>query len=177
MSNSQIVPVHLQDVVKLVNISIATFKETFGGSNTDDDMSQYIDERLSKQQLSLELSNPNSQFYFAYLGGELAGYLKVNFASAQTESKLDNAMEIERIYALTEFHGKNVGRQLMQKALQLALHHAVDYIWLGVWEKNERAIQFYIKNGFEVFDQHIFVLGDDRQIDIMMKKAITNSFE
>jgi ribosomal protein S18 acetylase RimI-like enzyme len=45
-------------------------------------------------------------------------------------------------------------------------------VWLGVWEKNLRAISFYEKNGFIAFDQHIFQLGDDRQTDIMMKKLI-----
>jgi len=48
----------------------------------------------------------------------------------------------------------------------------VKYIWLGVWEKNQKAIDFYEKNGFVSFDKHIFVLGDDKQTDIMMKMEL-----
>lgn len=160
------------DIDILVEISVNTFKQTFEDSNSIQDMMQYIDEKLSQDQLSSELSNPDSQFYFAYFGNELTGYLKINFGSAQTETKLPNAMEIERIYVLADFHGKNVGKCLLEKAFQIAKDRAADFVWLGVWEKNEKAIQFYGKNGFEVFDHHVFMLGGDRQIDIMMKKAI-----
>ena len=53
--------------------------------------------------------------------------------------------------------------------IQIARQKKVTCIWLGVWEKNEKAIKFYRKNGFIEFDKHIFVLGSDRQTDILMK--------
>lgn len=78
-------------------------------------------------------------------------------------------MEIERIYVLKEFHGKKVGQILYEKAIELAKGIDADFIWLGVWEENPRAIRFYEKNGFSAFDKHIFQLGNDEQTDIMMK--------
>jgi len=78
-------------------------------------------------------------------------------------------MEIERIYVLKDFHGKNIGQLLFEKAIELATQKNANYIWLGVWEENPRAINFYKKNGFVEFDKHIFVLGDDEQTDIMMR--------
>lgn len=57
----------------------------------------------------------------------------------------------------------------MDKALEIALKNQHDFVWLGVWEKNTRAIHFYMKNGFVAFDKHIFQLGNDKQTDIMMK--------
>ena len=97
------------------------------------------------------------------------GYLKLNFGDSQTELKDQKALEIERIYVLKEFHGKKVGQLLFEKALKIAEEKKVDYVWLGVWEENLRAINFYKKNGFEEFDKHIFKLGNDEQTDIMMK--------
>jgi ribosomal protein S18 acetylase RimI-like enzyme len=97
------------------------------------------------------------------------GYLKLNFGASQTELKDNNALEIERIYVLKEFHGKKVGQFLFDKAIEIAKEYHVAYVWLGVWENNKRALQFYTKNGFVEFDQHIFVLGDEAQTDIMMK--------
>ncbi len=70
---------------------------------------------------------------------------------------------------LKDFHGKNVGQILYEKAIQIARQMNADYVWLGVWEENARAIRFYKKNGFVEFDKHIFILGDDQQTDIMMK--------
>jgi ribosomal protein S18 acetylase RimI-like enzyme len=87
--------------------------------------------------------------------------------------KDDKALEIERIYVLKDFYGKKVGQLLYEKAIELAKQVKSDYVWLGVWEENQRAISFYKKNGFEEFDKHIFKLGNDEQTDIMMKLQIT----
>ncbi|PZQ78157.1 MAG: GNAT family N-acetyltransferase, partial [Flavobacterium johnsoniae] len=73
------------------------------------------------------------------------------------------------IYVLKEFHGKKVGQLLYEKAIQIAKETKSDYVWLGVWEENHRALAFYKKNGFVEFDKHIFRLGNDEQTDIMMK--------
>ena len=111
----------------------------------------------------------NAELYFAMLNNQVVGYLKLNFGQAQTELKDDKALEIERIYVLQEFHGKKIGQLLYEKAIQIAKQANMDYVWLGVWEENERAINFYKKNGFVAFDKHLFKLGDDEQTDIMMK--------
>ncbi|HEY1872444.1 MAG TPA: GNAT family N-acetyltransferase, partial [Chitinophagaceae bacterium] len=115
------------------------------------------------------LNNENSGFYFATLDNNAIGYLKLNFGQSQTELKDDNSLEIERIYVLKGFHGKNVGQLLYEKAIQIARQRNADYIWLGVWEENSRAINFYKKNGFVQFDKHIFRLGNDEQTDTMMR--------
>ncbi len=70
---------------------------------------------------------------------------------------------------LKEFHGKKVGQLLYDKAIEIAKQKNTEYIWLGVWEENPRAISFYKKNCFVEFDKHFFKLGDDKQTDIMMK--------
>jgi ribosomal protein S18 acetylase RimI-like enzyme len=160
------------DVIKLQEIARNTFKETFLESNSEDDMQTYLEEELSIDKLMLQLQNQNSEFYFAWLNSRLVGYLKVNFGLAQTELKDKNSLEIERIYVINECHGKQVGQSLYNKALQIATQNNLHYLWLGVWEKNNRAINFYKKNGFVEFDKHIFKLGNDEQTDIMMKLAL-----
>ena len=146
-----------------------TFYDTFFEDNAKEDMDKYLTENFNDTQLTSELNNPKSEFYFAKLEGEVAGYLKINFGNTQTEIKDENGLEIERIYVLKKFHGKKVGQKLYEIALQAAIDKMLDYVWLGVWEKNVRAIKFYEKNGFAEFDRHIFVLGSDEQLDIMMR--------
>ena len=169
MTAIKIKKVTLADIVQLQEIGRQTFAETFSSTNTEENMKAYLEKGFSNAKLSAELDNPNSEFYFATLNNKVIGYLKINFGSAQTELKDDKALEIERIYVLQEFHGKKVGQLLYDQAIHLAKEKKADYVWLGVWEKNHRAIQFYTKNGFVEFDQHIFVLGDDEQTDIMMR--------
>ena len=100
------------------------------------------------------------------------GYLKVNFQQVQTELKDANSLEIERIYVLKEFHGQKVGQLLYQKAIQIAKSNMLKYVWLGVWDQNPRAINFYKKNGFIELDKHVFKLGNDEQTDLLMRLEI-----
>ena len=81
----------------------------------------------------------------------------------------ENSLEIERIYVSKEYLGKQVGQLLLGKAIAIANDNKLDFVWLGVWEKNQRAIRFYEKNGFVVFDEHLFILGNDKQTDLLMK--------
>jgi ribosomal protein S18 acetylase RimI-like enzyme len=169
MSKIEIKKVTIVDIENLQNIGRQTFYETFAEANTEEDMQKYLNENFSTTKLKAELINPDSEFYFAITGKKVVGYLKINLGQAQTELKVKNALEIERIYVLNEFHGKQVGQVLYNKAIQVAKQYHVDVLWLGVWEENPRAIRFYLKNGFEEFDKHIFKLGNDEQTDIMMK--------
>jgi len=73
---------------------------------------------------------------------------------------------------LQAYHGKQVGQLLYENAIRIARERALEYVWLGVWEKNARALRFYEKNGFLPFDKHIFKLGNDVQTDIMVKKSL-----
>lgn len=159
----------LNDINQLQKISKQTFLETFSAGNSEKNMKEYLEKNFSTEKLTTELENECSQFYFAELDNNIIGYLKLNYGESQTELKDDKALEIERIYVLKEFHGKKVGQLLYNKAIQIAREMNSDYVWLGVWQENTRAITFYKKNGFVEFNKHIFKLGDDEQIDIMMK--------
>lgn len=169
MTEVEIKKVTFNDIDRLQNIGRQTFFDTFSEGNSEENMSKYLEEGFSTVKLTAELADKNVEFYFATLGTDVIGYLKLNFGKSQTELKDDKALEIERIYVLKEYHGKSVGQLLYSKAIQIAKQNGVDYVWLGVWEENPRAINFYRKNGFVEFDKHIFRLGDDEQTDIMMK--------
>jgi len=169
MENIEIKRLPLKDIDQLQKIGRQTFSETFSAGNTEENMAKYLEEGFSLEKLTAELNNINSEFYFALLNNNVIGYLKLNFGEAQTELKDDNALEIERIYVLKDFHGKSVGQMLYEKAIHVARQKNAGYVWLGVWEENPRAINFYKKNGFVEFDKHTFYLGNDEQTDIMMK--------
>ncbi len=169
MTDIDIQKVTLNNIDQLEKIGRQTFFETFALGNTEENMKNYLDEGFSVAKLTTELNDNNTEFYFATLDNIVIGYLKLNFGQSQTELQDEKALEIERIYVLKDFHGKNVGQLLYDKAMQIARQKSADYIWLGVWEENPRAINFYKKNGFVEFDKHVFKLGNDEQTDIMMK--------
>lgn len=160
------------DLATIQLIGRQTFFETFAPHNTADNMQKYLEESFSDAKLSAELNNPESFFFVAMEGEKPVGYLKLNTGKAQTEAQDDTALEIERIYVSSDYHGKKTGQLLYEKALETALALGKSYLWLGVWERNPRAIRFYEKNGFVAFDKHIFRMGEDEQTDIMMKKPL-----
>jgi diamine N-acetyltransferase len=174
MANIEIEKVTLNDIDKLQKIGRQTFQETFSESNSEKNMKNYLEEGFSKEKLTAEINDENSEFYFVMIDNEVVGYLKINFGESQTELKDSKALEIERIYVLKEFHGKRVGQLLYDKAILIAKQKETEYVWLGVWEENPRAISFYKKNDFVEFDKHIFKLGEDEQTDIMMKLKLSN---
>lgn len=172
MENITIRKVTINESKQLQKISRQTFFETFSADNTAENMEKYLEASFTEEKLTAELALSDSAFYFALLNQEVIGYLKINFGQSQTELQDEKSLEIERIYVLQAYHGKKVGQLLYEKAMQLAHQKEVHYVWLGVWEENKRAIRFYQKNGFVAFDRHIFTLGNDEQVDIMMKKAV-----
>ena len=160
------------EIIDLQKISKETFVEAFSNENSEENMQKYLEENLSMTQLSNELTNSESSFYFARMDEKIIGYLKVNFGKAQTDFKEDDSIEIERVYVSEEFQGKNVGQNLLNKAIEICIEKNAQSLWLGVWEKNYKAIRFYQKNGFVEFGKHPFILGDDIQTDILMKRHL-----
>ncbi|MBF0577751.1 GNAT family N-acetyltransferase [Dysgonomonas sp. GY617] len=174
MENILIKKVTLNNINQLQEIGRRTFHETFSSTNTEENMTNYLEEKFSIEKLTTELSNSDSLLYFAIINDDIIGYLKINWGQAQTEIKDEQGLEIERIYVLQKFQGKYAGQLLYEKAIEKAKQKNIDYVWLGVWEENPKAIAFYKKNGFIEFDKHIFKLGDDEQTDIMMKLQLAN---
>lgn len=160
------------DLDNLVWISRITYFETFIVCNTVENMEIYLETNMSREGLFAEIVNIDSIFYLAYVDEELIGYLKVNTGLTQTEIFEYRAIELERIYILKKFHGRNYGDQLLQKAIDHGKEINAEFIWLGVWESNFRAIRFYEKKGFEQFGKHDFVMGNEVQVDQLMKLEI-----
>jgi GNAT superfamily N-acetyltransferase len=128
------------EVLVLQRFAEKTFLDTYADQNTEGDMVKYLAEHFNKELLSIELISADVEYYFAKIEEEIVGYFKLNFGQAQTEIVDEAAAEIERIYAAKQYHGKGVGKVLFEGAIEVAKERNASFIWLGVWEKNPRAI-------------------------------------
>ena len=162
----------ITDADVLLTLSKKTFYDFFAHLNEPANMEAYSAVAFTIEKVTSELTNPGSEFYFAVVDDQLAGYLKLNFNDAQTELKNSNTMEVERIYVLAEHHGKRIGGDLLTFAMNTGIERQLDTIWLGVWEHNHSALGFYKNKGFEQFGSHDFMLGNDRQTDLLMKRKL-----
>lgn len=160
------------DAVLIADLSQRTFLETFATSNTKEDMDKFLNQQFTRGKLLLEVDQPELQFFLAYRDEEIAGYVKLREGGQPHTLGKVTALEIARLYAVKSMIGQGVGKALMQKSIDVAKAKGKEIIWLGVWEKNQRAIAFYTKWGFEKFDEHDFLLGNDLQRDWLMKKHL-----
>lgn len=161
-----------KDLDLLQDISYRTYDETFSPYNSPDIMQAYFLDAFNKQKLLSELLDTNSQFYFLFVGDELAGYLKVNEAPSQSDVNDVNSLEIERLYVLKKFQRNGLGAYLMEMAIDMAISKGKSYVWLGVWERNEKALRFYKKQGYYKIGEHPFYMGSDKQTDYLMRKDL-----
>lgn len=158
-----------KDLATLQVLGAKTFTETFLADNTADDIDTYVNEHFSTRQLERELDDAFSLFFLVEYHGIPVAYMKLNFEQAQTEQEHPGSLEIQRIYVLQEYKRMRIGKHLIDKAREIASREHLDYIWLGVWEHNNRAIAFYEKQGFKKFATHSFRLGNDLQQDHIMR--------
>jgi diamine N-acetyltransferase len=161
-----------KDAEQIAMLSRKAFYDTFAPFNTEEDMEKFMGGPFDTQVLINEVSDAANIFIGAYMDNVLVGYAKLCGSKNPPELGDVLAMEIVRIYAAQHIIGRGVGRALMQEALRIAADAGKQLVWLGVWEKNQRAIDFYTRFGFEKFGEHDFVLGDDVQLDWLMKKEL-----
>lgn len=162
----------IEDLDILLPLIKTTFFVAFEHQNNPEDFKAYTDKAFAPEQVLSELQNPLSEFFFAVFDDEPIGYLKLNYGTAQSDVKDEQSMEVERLYVLQEYQSKQIGKQLMNFAEDRAKQKMLRYIWLGVWEHNSRAQNFYKRNGFEKFGCHEFVVGTDVQTDFLMRKML-----
>lgn len=174
MSETRIRKANLDDADMLTELACKTFYDAFHAypQNAPEDMAAYMEEAFSLETISTELNEQDSIFLIAEIEDQAVGYAKIMFGSFEDEINAEKPIELNRLYAKQEFLGKGVGQKLMDECFKIAQENNCDAMWLGVWEYNLRAKRFYEKLGFHEVGSHVFHLGSDPQIDLLMQKEI-----
>jgi ribosomal protein S18 acetylase RimI-like enzyme len=161
-----------RDSIALADFGARSFSDTFAEFNTEENMRSYLAMTFSPERQARELTNPDIQFFIAEHDGAIAGSVKLVTGNAPSCVTGWNPIEIARLYVDKQLLRTGIGSRLMEHCLSTALSERRDVVWLGVWEKNERALAFYHRWGFAVVGSHIFQLGDDPQIDLLMERRL-----
>jgi diamine N-acetyltransferase len=162
-----------KDTLLIKNLSWQTFFDTFHQQNSKENMELFLKNNFNQQVVRAEIDDSNNTFLVAYIKREAVGYAKLSESENPEGLNGAKAIEIARIYSIKEKIGSGVGKALMEKSFEVARKKDKEVVWLGVWEHNQRAIQFYRRFGFEKFGEHVFMLGNDKQNDWRMKKRLT----
>jgi ribosomal protein S18 acetylase RimI-like enzyme len=160
------------DAVRLSELAARTFSDAFAADNRPEDMAVYLAASFTVERQAAELADPEVTTLLAEIGSELAGYAQLRSGPAPEEVTDPAAHELVRFYVDRHHHGRGVAQSLMAAVLAAARERGARTLWLGVWERNLRAIAFYGKSGFVDVGSHEFWLGSDRQTDRLMARPI-----
>lgn len=162
----------LADALLIAELGARTFSDTFAADNNPEDVAAYIAESFGPRQQAAELADPRASFLIAEIESTAVGYAQLKSGDAPKCVKGPHPVELVRLYAAKEWIGRRVGEALMRACIAEAREQGYQTMWLGVWERNERAQKFYRKWEFQVAGEHIFQLGRDRQTDWIMERAL-----
>jgi ribosomal protein S18 acetylase RimI-like enzyme len=167
----------IADAPVLSRLGATTFRETFEADNTPEDMSQYIGEAFTPARQTAEITDPVAIVLVAETAAEpappeLIGYAHLVEGPAPEAVTGHRPMELKRIYVARAWHGRRVAHALMEAVLDAARRHGAQTLWLGVWERNPRAVAFYRKYGFTRVGQQTFLLGSDAQTDWLFVRSL-----
>ena len=163
------------DAAPLAALAEETFRETFASMNTVEDMNLHCRTSYGAAIQSAEISDSNMVTLVCEEGGTLIAFAQLRWSEAPSCVPAIDPGEIQRLYVASSWHGKGIAQALMAACLKEMERRASDVVWLGVWERNPRAIAFYKKFGFSAVGSHIFPLGTDPQRDIIMVRPVSTS--
>ena len=164
------------DALQLSRLAEKTFRDTFGPTNPADDMDFHCQTSFSEAIQASEIADPNMVTLLSESEGVLIGFAQLHWGEAPECVLGESPGEIRRLYVETDWHGRGVAHDLVNECLEEMKKRGSDVVWLGVWERNPRAIAFYQKFGFVEVGDHIFQLGTDPQRDIVMAVSLSNSY-
>jgi diamine N-acetyltransferase len=165
-------PAGVADAPWLAALAERTFRETYAAENTPENMERYVAEHFGETRQARELANPEWQTLVAELDGQAAGYAQLAWSPPPACVAGDAPIEVVRFYVDRPWHGRGVAQSLMTRLLERAAGVGARTAWLGVWERNPRAIAFYRKSGFVEVGVHDFLLGTDRQRDLVLARPL-----
>ena len=142
----------------LSKIGGITLLESHGHSAPQEVMHAYVDKSFSEEACLAELSDHNNIFHAIFYNDQPAGYSKIILNNPHPVVPLQPVTKMERLYLLKEFYHLKLGQKLMHQAIDLSKANKEKGMWLNVWKRNERAIRFYQKQGFETVGESEFVL-------------------
>jgi ribosomal protein S18 acetylase RimI-like enzyme len=160
------------DAALLAELGASTFTETFAEANDPADFEAYLSTAFGESIQRAELEDPDVTVILAERGTDAVGYVLLREGRAPMMVRGVDALQIVRLYARRSAIGTGVGATLMQHAIREAAARGMEALWLGVWEKNTRAIDFYRRHEFFEVGTQPFRLGTDVQNDLVMVRRI-----
>jgi GNAT superfamily N-acetyltransferase len=152
----------------LADLARSTFYDAFAASNDAADMDLHLTRAYGVSQQTAELRDPRITTLLVEQDGAAIAYAQLRDDHIPRCVTGPSPLELWRFYVQRDWHGRGVAQALMDRVKVEARQRGARTLWLGVWERNDRARAFYAKCGFADAGEHIFLFGTDPQTDRVM---------
>ena len=161
-------PASAEDAAVVADLARRTFYDTFASTNDPTDMALHLQTAYGVDQQTREIADRDITTLLVEIEGQAVAYAQVRAGHVPECVTDPAAVELWRFYVDRQWHGRGIAQQLMARVTTVARQRGAKTLWLGVWERNDRARAFYAKCGFADVGQHIFLFGNDPQTDRVM---------
>jgi ribosomal protein S18 acetylase RimI-like enzyme len=160
------------DAERLAEMARRTFMETFGPDNTAENMAIHVAQSFGTDIQRRQIRDARTVTLLAEIDSAMVGFAQVRRGTWPPCVTGDSPIELWRFYVDRPFHGYGIAQALMAAVERVARELEAHTLWLGVWERNPRAIAFYGKCGFVDVGSHAFMFGTEEQTDRVMARAL-----
>ena len=159
----------VDDASTLARVGAELFEQTYTDSIPADELATHLAQDFGEAQQLAEIRDPSVSSFLVEMDGDTLGFAQLRRAPLAVGDGPDAEVELWRIYLDRSLHGRGVARRLLAELGQEARSFGATGIWLAVWEKNERAIAFYRKHGFESAGRQDFHVGGEVHCDLVLR--------
>ncbi len=158
------------DEQALALVGAASFLETFAGVLDGADILTHCATQHAAPLYAQWLARGDMCLWIAQTtaGAAPVGYAVLAPAALPVADPQPDDLELKRIYLLHRFQGGGLGRRLMQAAIDEARNRAARRLLLGVYARNEKALAFYMRCGFEQVGERRFQVGGNQYEDAVL---------
>jgi GNAT superfamily N-acetyltransferase len=160
------------DAAVVADLARRTFYDTFAPTNNPVDMALHLESAYGVDQQTRELTDRDITTLLVEEGPSAIAYAQVRADHVPECVTGPNPIELWRFYVDAAWHGRGIAQALMEHVKAVARERGAKTLWLGVWERNDRARAFYAKCGFADAGEHIFLFGTDPQTDRVMVTSL-----
>jgi ribosomal protein S18 acetylase RimI-like enzyme len=162
-----------EDAPRLAMVGRATFLESYAGTLPVEDIVSHCETKHSPEVYEAWLTDGRSVCWLleAAHGGAPVGYLVLSTPDVPVKDPDPNDWEIKRIYLLSRFQGSGNGRRMMEACARYAKASGCARLLLGVYSRNDLALKFYARMGFEKVGERMFRVGGSDYYDYILGRA------
>ena len=171
-SNLAIRPAVPEDAPRLAAFAAQAFSHTYRGLDDPQEIADYVAEHFQPAVMAAVIADPACTTLLAWLGEQLAGYAIVKAAPVPACVTGPDPVWLWRLYLGEGFIGQGLGARLMRAVHAEARRRDKATLWLSVYDRNVRAVEFYERFGFAKVGGKEFLFGGRIYVDPIYAAAV-----